>query len=75
MSSGAETTAHMENCALIWSSVMIIFPDQSCESSKQGSFHPPGPASADSGARMSMFLMTPFQFESSGPVRQRLPRV
>lgn len=75
MSSGAETTAHMENCALIWRSVMIIFPDQSCERSRHGSFQPPGPASSAKGARMSMFVITPFQFESSGPVRQALPSV
>jgi hypothetical protein len=34
MSIGAETTAHMENCARICSSVIIILPDQSWESSR-----------------------------------------
>mmetsp|Transcript_25104 Transcript_25104/g.74919 ORF Transcript_25104/g.74919 Transcript_25104/m.74919 type:complete len:252 (+) Transcript_25104:134-889(+) len=74
MSRGAARTAHMENCARLCSSVIRSRPCHVLLRSRQGSFQPPGPAYLSRPARTSMFLSTPGQSVSSGPVRHALPR-
>ena len=73
MSSGAASTAQMENWARDCRSVTASVPSAAWLRRRHGSFHPPGAANLASGAMMSMFLRTPAQLLSSGPMRHELP--